>query len=902
MVAWAENWTRRRVIQSGLMTGAALTSRNLSALVRGSISLIVDPHDAVADTPEVRWATRSLHDALHAGGFKVSSRVSLHDAPAGELCILAAASSNPAAKAVLLQAGAVVPSAAESLALVRAQLDGRIVVAATGRDARGTMYALLELADRVRYSDDATAAVAQGRNVTEQPANQVRSMLRMFASEVEDKSWYNDRAMWPEYFANLARQRFNRFNLALGMGYDFIKQVTDAYFLFPYPFLLKVPGYDVRASHVPDAERDANLASLKYIGEQAVAHGLEFHVGLWTHGYIWEDSPNAHQVIEGVTPQNHAPYCRDAVRMLLQQVPEISGLTFRVHGESGVMEGSYDFWKTVFEGVSSCGRTISLDMHTKGMDEAMEKVGLDTGLPVQLSPKYWAEHMGLPYQQTDIRVMEQPKPDADKVTGLMKFSAGTRSFLRYGYGDLLTENRPWKVVYRIWPGTQRLLLWGDPTVAAAHSRAFGFCGSDGVEVMEMLSFKGRRGSGVAGNRTAYADASLVPRWDWQKYLYTTAVWGRSLYNPDTGGDVFLRGMRDDLGAAAPDAQTALAHASRVLPTVTTAYAPSAGNNTYWPEMYWNESFVNPKLAGPYTDSPKPIVFSTASTLDPVMFSRMVECAAELLGGEKSGRYSHLDVALWLDQQTSAAESAWKAAEGHATNKQSAPYRRLAIDIAMQVQLGRFFATRFRSGVLYAVYQQSQDARALTKSVELYKQSRDIWAKLAQMATPVYVSNVSVGEHPYQHGHWADRLPAMDEDIALVEAQLAQAKPGTSPAVTAAISAATATPARRTAAVVHAPARAFAKGNSLDIDAKSQGASAMRLHYRHVNQAERFQIVTMEASGGGFHAAIPAAYTATEYPLQYFFEVTDASGNVSLYPGLGDTYRQQPYYIVRLDRT
>jgi hypothetical protein len=221
---------------------------------------------------------------------------------------------------------------------------------------------------------------------------------------------------------------------------------------------------------------------------------------------------------------------------------------------------------------------------------------------------------------------------------------------------------------------------------------------------------------------------------------------------------------------------------------------------------------------------------------------------------------------------------------------------------MQVQLGRFFATRFRSGVLYAVYQQSQDARALTKSVEFYKQSRDIWAKLAQMATPVYVSNVSVGEHPYQHGHWADRLPAMDEDIALVEAQLAQAKPGTSPAVTAAISAATATPARRTAAVVHAPARAFAKGDSLDIDAKSQGASAMRLHYRHVNQAERFQIVTMEASGGGFHAAIPAAYTATEYPLQYFFEVTDASGNVSLYPGLGDTYRQQPYYIVRLERT
>jgi len=902
MVALAENWTRRRVIQSGLMAGAAFTSRNLSALVRGSVFLIVDPHDAVVNTPEVRWATSSLHDALHAGGFKVSRRVSLHDVPAGELCIVAAASSHPAVKAVLQHAGAVVASAAESLAVVRTQLDGRTVVAATGNDARGTMYALLELADRVRYSDNASVALIQGRDVIEQPANQIRSMLRMFASDVEDQGWYHDRAMWPEYFTNLARQRFNRFNLALGMGYDFIKQVTDAYFLFPYPFLLKVPGYDVRASNVSDAERDANLESLKYMAQQAVAHGLEFHVGLWTHGYIWEDSPNAHQVIEGVTPQNHAPYCRDAVRMLLQQVPEISGLTFRVHGESGVTEGSYDFWKTVFQGVSSCGRTISLDMHTKGMDETMEKVGLDTGLPVQLSPKYWAEHMGLPYQQTDIRVMEQPKADADKMTGLMKFSAGTRSFLRYGYGDLLTENRPWKVVYRIWPGTQRLLLWSDPDAAAAHSRAFSFCGSNGVEVMEMLSFKGRRGSGVAGNRTAYADASLVPRWDWQKYLYTTAVWGRSLYNPDTDREVFLRIMRYDVGAAALDAQASLAHASRVLPTVTTAYAPSAGNNTYWPEMYWNESFVDAKLAGPYTDSPKPIVFSNASTLDPVIFSRMAECASELLCGEKSGRYSHLDVALWLDQQTSAAESAWKAAEMRATNKHSAPYRRLAIDIAMQVQLGRFFAARFRSGVLYAVYQQSQDARALTKSVELYKQSRNLWAKLAQMATPVYVSNVSVGEHPYQQGHWADRLPAMDNDIALAEAQLAQAKPGTSPAVTAAISAATAAVPRRATSVVHAPARAFVKGTSLEIEAMSPGVSAMQLHYRHVNQAERFQTVVMDTSGGTFHAVIPAAYTATEYPLQYFFQVRNASGDVSLYPGLGDSYCQQPYYVVRLNGT
>ena len=186
--------------------------------------------------------------------------------------------------------------------------------------------------------------------------------------------------------------------------------------------------------------------------------------------------------------------------MLLKALPAVSGVTFRVHGESGVEEGSYQFWKTVFDGVATCGRRVEIDMHAKGMDQTMTDTAVATGLPIKISPKYWAEHFGMPYHQADIREVERPKPGRE-ATGLMKFSAGSRSFLRYGYGDLLREDRKWGVLHRIWPGTQRLLLWGDPLTAAAHSRAFSFCGSDGVEIMEPLSFKGRRGSGIAGNRT-----------------------------------------------------------------------------------------------------------------------------------------------------------------------------------------------------------------------------------------------------------------------------------------------------------------------------------------------------------------------------------------------------------------
>jgi len=67
---------------------------------------------------------------------------------------------------------------------------------------------------------------------TERAANAVRGIQRLFTSEVEDKPWFHDREMWPAYFAMLAANRFNRFQLSFGIGYDFLRGVTDAYLLF----------------------------------------------------------------------------------------------------------------------------------------------------------------------------------------------------------------------------------------------------------------------------------------------------------------------------------------------------------------------------------------------------------------------------------------------------------------------------------------------------------------------------------------------------------------------------------------------------------------------------------------------------------------------------------------------
>src|ERR1039457_1542944 len=48
------------------------------------------------------------------------------------------------------------------------------------------------------------------QSAAELPANAVRSVQRLFTSEIEDKPWFYDREMWPRYLAMLAENRFNR--------------------------------------------------------------------------------------------------------------------------------------------------------------------------------------------------------------------------------------------------------------------------------------------------------------------------------------------------------------------------------------------------------------------------------------------------------------------------------------------------------------------------------------------------------------------------------------------------------------------------------------------------------------------------------------------------------------------
>ena len=313
----------------------------------------------------------------------------------------------------------------------------------------------------------------------------------------------------------------------------------------------------------------------------------------------------------------------------------------------------------------------------------------------------------------------------------------------------------------------------------------------------------------------------------------------------------------------------------------------------------NQSLIDAAHPGSYGDTPAPRVFGNVSPLDPQLFLRINDFADQLLDGTSSGKYSPVEVAQWLDDFADAATQHLTQAARDITGK-PVQYRRLEIDVLIQAGLGHFFAAKFRSGVLYRIFENTGDRGALETSLEQYRKARAVWAELADRAKGIYLPDLTVGEQPQQHGHWLDRLPAIDRDISALAEKLDGVKL-TEPSVATALAIKTVLGhvVREVSTCRHVPPARFAPGQPLEIKLFVESAVAsVSLYYRHVNQAERFNVATMERRERQYQATIPATYTDSPYPLQYYFEIESAKGGAVLYPGLGKELTNQPYFVVR----
>jgi len=340
--------------------------------------------------------------------------------------------------------------------------------------------------------------------------------------------------------------------------------------------------------------------------------------------------------------------------------------------------------------------------------------------------------------------------------------------------------------------------------------------------------------------------------------------------------------------------------SRILPIVTTAYAPSAANNLYWPELYFNQSMMDAKNYEPYSDALEPRVFGNASPFDPALFLSINEYAEELMDGKSSGKYSPIEAAQWIEECAAVGRAALAQAETAASGRASVVYRRMKVDIEIQAGLGEFFGAKFRSGVLFHLYEVTHEQAPLEAAVAHYKKARAAWAALAEVSNGVHVKDITVGEQPYLRGHWADRLSAIDKDIAALSALLnGDGTRETSSKTNAAMQTVLGRTQRASLAVHHASPARYKRGEALQLALSTPvGIAAVNLHYRHLNQAENYVSLVMEKHEAQHTASIPAAYTATDFPLEYFFTISTADGKTGLYPGFAPQLTNQPYFVVQ----
>jgi hypothetical protein len=301
-------------------------------------------------------------------------------------------------------------------------------------------------------------------------------------------------------------------------------------------------------------------------------------------------------------------------------------------------------------------------------------------------------------------------------------------------------------------------------------------------------------------------------------------------------------------------------------------------------MYTNMPIVLGSGPSPYSDTPNPKRFGTVSPLDPELFSSIDEYVKGLLSGHQSRKYSPIEVAQWLEECASRAEA------GPPSSK-TPEFRRLQEDVAIQSALGRFFSLKLRSAVFFEIFLETANPTAGAQALAEYRKARNVWASMARQANGIYLPDVTYGRTPNRRGHWLDRIPAIDTDVAAMEMAVRRSAGAASAVVLEG-------PPRIAASCTHTPPASFTPGKPFSVSLLLIDApSSARLHYRHVNHAERWQSVDMRRADQTFAAAIPADYTNSPFSLQYYFELRQGPNSACMYPGLNAELANQPYFVV-----
>jgi hypothetical protein len=815
-----------------------------------------------------------LREALRKKGLEVTDAANMAD-----LVVLAGMRAKaPEVETALRSAHAALPEGPEGLAIHRGAYQGKPAVILCGADARGLMYAALDTADRVTYSNNADNPFQLVRDVSEKPFLAERGISIYTMQRAYFESRLYDETYWQRYFDMLASSRINSFVVIF--GYE------NGGFMAPaYPYFFNVAQFpDVELVGITREQQARNTAAFKTMMRLAHERGIQVTAGIWDHIYrggvqgggIPGASENAGKrvpgLVWGVTTENLEAYTKVALARFLEVFPELDGIQFRMHSESGLKPAEMaGFWHEVFQMMKQARPNLRVDLRVKDLPDAVIEDALHVGLNARVNTKYWMEQMGLPFHPTHVPRENQ----RDR---------------RHGYADLLRYPQQYRVHWQLWSGgTTRLLLWGDPEYVRRFAESARLYDGNSFEVNEMLATKmlgelhDAKPLEILNPRYRYYD------YEFERYWHFYQLWGRLSYNPATLPEVWTREFERRFGPkAGVEVMEALHLASQVLPRIVAAgyryeYFPTTRG---WAEMNHQDDLAK---------------FAAEVGSDIQQFENPRDEAKSILAGMDTAMRRPQETSRWFAQVSAGILDRVERAQAAAGSPTGKEFLSTVTDLRILAGLARYYAARLPAAVSYSLYKESADLRCFDEAIAKEKEAVQAWSEIVAAAGDVYSTELAFGAHNVGfRRHWKEEFALVQADLEklLAERRTAPQRADAKPAPSAERDAKAKPPVADLQPVTAATA-----AKDFEVSARitaPAGVKWVRLRYRHLSQYEDYQTAEMKLDPATrlYRARIPGAFIDPKWDLMYFVEVVDNAGAGRMYP---DLEREAPYVVVPVKR-
>lgn len=779
------------------------------------------------------------------------------------------------------------PDVPEALSIWKTTIKQKSAWVINGYDDRGLMYGLLDVAERITWSDTEDP-FSELEPILEKPDVKTRAIsLYTMNRRYWESRFYNE-AYWASYMDLLVKNRFN--SMVVIFGYE------NGGFLAPcYPYFFNVEQFpDVKMEVITSEEQQANLTALNNMVRMAHDRGLEFRLGIWDHIYrggiqtggISEEELKTHtsdHLVRGLYAENLNDYTRVALARFIQEVPDLDGIQLRVHNESGLKKGEEmeNFWRDMFGMLKTTAPELQIDLRAKELPESIIKIASDVGLNFTIATKYWMEQLGLPFHPTHINRQNQFER-------------------RHGYADMLYYPKEYNIYWRLWSGgTQRVLLWGNPEYVRRLSASTHLHDGVGFEVNEPLATKMEAQAHDMEPFSLLNPPYVYYEYEFERYWHFFQLFGRLAYNPNTSTENWEREFQKRFGSEeGPIIQEALHTASNILPRIVAALSPYGKFPT-------TVAWAGKQRFGDLH------AYSDAEGSDIQQFASFDFEAKLLIEGGETARRLPSSTSLWFSETHQKINQLLALLPPVDNKDENLELYVTVTDLKILSNLALFHSQRIPAAVSYRIYKRTNDPYALDDAIRSEQRARDAWQNVVEAAGDVYNSNLRMGVNELLYedikhhlsGHWSDELRYLDEGIKALQAER-EGLPNTEiPRSSPAYKNAAAANYSDQFQIQH-QAVGLAKVNqaikievTITADADVRWA---RLRYRSVNQHLDYATMPLIAIDGSdvYEAIVPAEQIDPRFDFMYFIEVMNEEGNGIIYP---DLEVETPYIIVPLDR-